>query len=360
MAQLLPRPFSTGHFPELDAVHALIKRGRPHLRSEVVCEVRLHGEHFPVHCLELGSTSPDVPAVGFFGGIHGVERIGTQVLLAFLQALSERLHWDESLHHLLDNVRLVFMPLVNPGGMRRHTRSNPAGVDLMRNAPVDADHDVSWLLGGQRLTRLLPWYRGRSGTPMQAEALAVCRVVEERLLRHAFSVTLDCHSGFGTKDRIWFPYARTRQPIACLPEIYALRTMFRSTHPYHSIYRIEPQSHQYTTHGDLWDYLYDRAQARGAAGSFIPLTLEMGSWLWVKKSPVQLFSVLGMFNPVAPHRHQRILRTHLTFFDFLVRAAASHLRWRPAEDMRQALQESALAYWYGPQYLDKDSHTVSR
>jgi hypothetical protein len=357
MAQLLHRPFSTGRFPELETLRTLIRRAGDKVRSEVVCEVALRGEQLPVYCVEMGSTSPDVPAVGFFGGIHGVERIGSQVLLAFMHGLIERLHWDESLHALLERLRLVFMPLVNPGGMQLRTRSNPAGVDLMRNAPVDGDHEVSWLLGGQRLTRLLPWYRGRRGAPMEPEARALCRVVEERLLPHRFSLSLDCHSGFGAKDRIWFPYARTRQPIDCLPEIYALRTIFRNTHPHHGIYTIEPQARQYTTHGDLWDYLYDRGRASGA-GTFIPLTLEMGSWLWVKKSPVQLFSMLGIFNPLVPHRHHRILRTHLTLFDFLLRAALSYRRWCPQAETRQALLESALAYWYGPQYLNKELHAV--
>lgn len=182
---------------------------------------------------------------------------------------------------------------------------------------------------------------------MEPEARAVCSVVEQRLTPHRFSLSLDCHSGFGARDRIWFPYARTRRPIDCLPEIYALRTMFRSTHPYHSIYVIEPQARQYTTHGDLWDYLYDTARAQSGR-LFIPLTLELGSWLWVKKNPAQLFSMLGMFNPIEPHRHQRILRQHLTFLDFLVRAGISHERWRPPEAARQGLFESAEAYWYGP------------
>lgn len=348
MSQLLARPFSAGDFPELDVLQALIQRAGSRVRSDIVCEVGVAGEKLPVHCVELGNCSPEVPAVGFFGGIHGVERIGTQVLLAFLHTLIERLDWDDTLGQLLENVRLVFMPLTNPGGMRLRTRANPAGVDLMRNAPVDADHDVSFLLGGQRWSNALPWYRGREGEPMQPEAQAVCQVVEQRLLPHAFSLSLDCHSGFGAKDRIWFPYARTRQPIHCLPDIYALRGMFRSTHPYHSMYVIEPQARQYTTHGDLWDYLYDHARAT-SPHTFIPLTLEMGSWLWVKKRPAQLFSVLGMFNPVAPHRHQRILRQHLVFLDFLMRAASSHQRWRPAEALRPALHEAALAYWYPPQ-----------
>jgi hypothetical protein len=288
-----------------------------------------------------------VPAIGFFGGVHGVERIGTQVLLAFLHALIERLGWDETFGHMLERLRLVFVPLVNPGGMLQQTRCNPNGVDLMRNAPTEAERGVPLLLGGQRLSPTLPWYRGKRGAPMEPEAQALCRVVEARLHPHPFSLTLDCHSGFGSTDRIWFPYARTRTPVEALPEIYALRSMFRSTHPYHNIYIIEPQSHQYTTHGDLWDYLCDRARAACEPHQvFIPLTLEMGSWMWVRKSPGQALKLLGMFNPLVPHRHQRALRRHLTFLEFLLRAAISHERWRPSVETRGQVMESALAYWY--------------
>lgn len=302
------------------------------------------GERLPVYAIELGSTAPDAPAVGFFGGVHGVERIGTQVVLAYLHTLVERLRWDESLADLLARVRLVFVPLINPGGMLRRTRANPAGVDLMRNAPVDAEGPVPWLLGGQRFSAVLPWYRGAPGAPMQPEAQAVCRIVEERLASQPFCLTLDCHSGFGTSNHVWFPYARSRRPIDLLPEVYALRTMFRSTHPHHSIYVIEPQSRRYTTHGDLWDHLYDRART-ARAGLFLPLTLEMGSWLWVRKNPLQLFGRLGLFNPIEPHRMRRILRQHLVLFDFLVRAAASHRRWRPRAEERAGLHDSAVAYW---------------
>ncbi|MGH8515966.1 MAG: M14 family zinc carboxypeptidase [Panacagrimonas sp.] len=359
MTSLL-HPFSPSKFQEMDAIEALIARAGSRLRHDVVCEVSAGGSQLPVHCLELGSTASDVPAIGFFGGVHGVERIGTQVLLAFLHALIERLNWDETFGHMLERLRLVFVPLVNPGGMLLQTRCNPNGVDLMRNAPIEGDRDVSKLLGGQRLSPRLPWYRGKRGAPMEPEAQALCRVVEERLHPHPFSLTLDCHSGFGSTDRIWFPYARTRTPIEALPEIYALRTLFRSTHPYHNIYIIEPQSRQYTTHGDLWDHLCDRARAGSAPHQvFIPLTLEMGSWMWVRKSPGQALKLLGMFNPLVPHRHQRALRRHLTFLEFLLRAAISHERWRPSVETRPQVLESALAYWYRTPTIDPATNQPS-
>ena len=80
--------------------------------------------------------------------------------------------------------------------------------------------------------------------------------------------------------------------------------------------------------------------------TFLPLTLELGSWLWIKKNPRQLFSRNGIFNPLINHRQQRVLRRHLSLLDFLARAACSHARWTPAPDQRAQRRADALAAWY--------------
>lgn len=330
--------------PELTALKRLIDGAPPALEVRLACEVESAGERLPVHVLALGNPDPRVPAVGFFGGVHGLERIGTQVLLSFLDSLLARLTWDDTLHRQLENVRLVFMPLVNPGGMRQGTRCNPRGVDLMRNAPVEAASHAPFMLGGQRFSARLPWYRGVANGAMEAESEALCRVVREELLSREFAVALDCHSGFGLRDRIWFPYAHTPVPIRHLPEIHALKALFDQTYPNHD-YLFEPQSRQYLTHGDLWDHLYQNALGLGR-GVFLPLTLEMGSWRWVKKSPMQLFSRMGIFNPLPQHRLQRVLRSHLVWLEFLSRVGCAWQDWLPAGLERSRHQEAALTHWY--------------
>jgi hypothetical protein len=330
--------------PELLELERLIEEGAADLEVRTVCEVSTHGERLPVYALALGNPSAQVPAVGFFGGVHGLERIGTQVLLVYLRSLLARLRWDNVLHQQLATVRLVFMPLVNPGGMAQSTRCNPQGVDLMRNAPVDALDKVPFLLGGQRHSPRLPWYRGALGAPMEAENQAVCRIVQDELLTRRFSLALDCHSGFGLRDRIWFPHAHTMTPIRHLADINALEALFSQTYPNHN-YLFEPQSRQYLTHGDLWDYLYLKATEDGQR-VFLPFTLEMGSWLWVKKNPRQLFTRLGLFNPKPAHRLQRVLRSHLVWLDFLARAACGHERWLPSGAARTHHQQLAFARWY--------------
>lgn len=329
---------------ELLELECLLDKAGGSLETRVMCKVDVGARSLPVYAISLGNPAPDVPAVGFFGGVHGLERIGAAVVLSFLRSVVMRLRWDTTLQQQLERLRMVFMPVVNPGGLWRGTRANPQGVDLMRNAPVEADERVPFLLGGQRLSARLPWYRGPRRAPMQAESQALCQVVEEELLSHRFSIAVDCHSGFGLNDRIWFPYAHTRTPIAHLAEMHALCEILDQTHRHHP-YVFEPQSHQYLAHGDLWDHLYQRA-CSDPARVHLPLTLEMGSWLWVKKNPRQLLSLQGLFNPLLAHREARVLRRQVEWLDFVGRAACGHRGWQPTGSERERHRQMALQRWY--------------
>jgi hypothetical protein len=345
MAPLCSLAVEPPELPELSALERIIELGAKHMDTRVVREVALpSGGSYPIHAIMIGNPDPRVPAVGYFGGVHGLERIGAEVVIAYLQSLVMRLQWDSTLHRQLETVRLVFMPIVNPGGMWLGTRANPRGVDLMRNAPVDALEAVPFLVGGQRLSARLPWYRGAASDGMEMENEAVCEVVRAEMLNRPFSVAVDCHSGFGTRDRIWFPYAHTRAPIGHLAEVHALKNIFAQSHHHHR-YTFEPQSLQYLAHGDLWDHLYQTSCAQNR-GVFLPLTLEMGSWLWVKKNPRQLFSRHGIFNPLIEHRQQRVLRQHQQFLDFLSRAACGYPLWMPDGELREQHHAQALQEWY--------------
>lgn len=330
--------------PEMEELLRILDAAGTRIEARVACEVEDRDGRWPVVVATLGNPSPEVPAVGFFGGVHGLERVGTQVVLSFLGSVVSRLHWDEALHEQLRSMRMVFMPLVNPAGMRHRTRSNANGVDLMRNAPVESAERVAFLVGGQRVSARLPWYRGAAAGPMEAESQALCDVVRAEMLGRPFSVAIDCHSGFGMRDRIWFPHARTRAPFAHLPEVHALMALFDALYPRHA-YVFEPQSRQYLTHGDLWDYLAAESEAR--PGIFLPLTLEMGSWRWIRKSPRQALTRLGIFNPIPADRLERVRRNHLLWLGFLCRAANDSALWLPAGAERERHRREALAAWFG-------------
>lgn len=146
-------------------------------------------------------------------------------------------------------------------------------------------------------------------------------------LRRRLAIALDLHSGFGFVDRLWYPYARTREPVPDLAAIEALARLLDRSLPNH-VYRVEQTAQVYTIRGDLWDHLYDRRHALGG-GTLLSLTLETGSWTWVRKNSLQGLSSRGRFNPIKPHRHRRTLRRHLPLIELLFHAAASHQAWMP-------------------------------
>lgn len=331
-------------FPELEQIEAILRaRDTAILQSRVLCRVPYNDDLLPVYALTLGNRAPDAPCVTYVAGIHGLERIGTQVVIAFLEGLLERLKWDRVLVEILQQVRIHFIPIVNPVGMLNKTRANGQGVDLMRNAPVDSVEKTILLAGGHRISPALPWYRGKADSVMQPEARALCDFIAQEVLPAPFSLVLDCHSGFGFRNQIWFPYARSRrEPVKHLKEICYLRNLFMQTYP-HQDYLFEPQSQHYLVHGDLWDFLYLKSLEQNNV--FLPFTLEMGSWRWIRKNPLQLRQLLGLYHPIKPHRLNRVLRSHLILMEFLLHATLSYQNWINQSDAEK-LEQQALALWY--------------
>jgi len=298
----------------------------------------------PLYSLRLGSRAANAPTLLLTGGMHGIERIGSQVLIAWLHTLLERLSWDMQLQQQLAQIQLVLMPILNPVGMYLNQRSNGNGVDLNRNAPIDAEGRVPFLGGGHRLGPLLPWYRGRKRGEMEEENLALERVLQRYIFNRPFATVVDLHSGLGMQDRLWFPHAYRKKPIANIAQYVALKMLWERTYPNHT-YLIEPQSIHYLSHGDLWDYFYYQSRAQNQA-HFLPLTLEMGSWLWVKKSPRQLLNFAGLFNPQTQHRHTRVLRRHLVLLDFMLAATLNHQHWLPDKKQTGILTQTANSLWF--------------
>ncbi len=338
-------------FPELQQLFAVVDALDHWARTTVRGHVDVDGQLVPLLDVTLGSSEPSAPTLALVGGVHGLERIGAQVVLAELESLAARLVWDRTLQRELQHVRVATFPIVNPWGMLHATRSNARGVDLMRNAPpVDEQLRATPLLGGQRLSPHLPWFAGSSRPgKMEPEAQALVAFVHEHVFPASCAVTLDAHSGFGLRDRLWFPYAYTRAPFEGLPETSALADLLDASLSHH-VYRVEPQAQAYTIRGDLWDHLYAQRLARTdlPAAPFIPLTLEMGSWTWVRKNPRQLVTRRdGGFHPVAPHRIERTLRRHLPLIEFLRRAVSSAEAWVPRGEIeRERALTDGYRRWY--------------
>lgn len=300
----------------------------------------------PVVAYRCGSADPQAPALLVVGGVHGLERIGSELVLDAMESLAGRWGWDAGLASTLAKAEAVFVPAANPAGLLAKTRCNGNGVDLMRNAPVESAGAMAFA-GGQRASPRLPWFRGRKGEPMEPEAKALVDLALGLAAREGGLILLDCHSGYGMGDSLWFPYAHGPKPFEHSAWMAKLRGMLEAALPHHG-YRFEPQSRQYMAHGDLWDHAFLKALEAGAApGSFLPLTLEMGSWAWVRKNPIQLLRGDGLFHPVKPHRAARVLRRHASLVGFLLSAAASRGAWAamgPAEE--RDMMRRACDWWW--------------
>lgn len=309
------------------------------LSSQVVIQ---NIPHYSKPLCRIHFGNPNGPTLFICGGIHGLERIGAQLAYSLLESFYERLSWDKVLNHLLTEIQVVFLPVANPYGYFETTRSNYNGVDLMRNAPIEAIDKTPWLLGGHKHGPHLPWFRGHQ---LELETKFILDSLKEIFNKSSTVISLDMHSGFGFQDQLWFPFAYTKKEFPQLKEMYSLFRLFEKSFPHH-IYKIEPQSKNYLTHGDLWDYAFLNLKTENQI--FIPLTLEMGSWIWVKKNPLQLFSKTGLFNPIKNHRIQRTLRRHRPLFDFLLHGLASKETWTNHSELNSSLiSEKARKLYYG-------------
>lgn len=303
---------------------------------------------FPLVSFRFGTRDESVPRLVIVGGVHGLEKVGTHVVTSYLQSLIRLLKWDRSIQSMLDQCQLHIYPLANPVGMYRRTRSNGNGVDIMRNAPIDARKTVVPLVGGHRLTSKIPWYRGPEGRDMEFETQVLCDFVAKKTFGAKVSIVLDVHSGFGLKDRVWFPFAFSESVFPDAHKILALKRLLDHSYPHH-VYTVEPQNIHYMAHGDVWDYMYFEHKRYNDEDDrvFIPLCLEMGSWHWIKKNPRQLFTALGIFNPILPHRLKRIQRRHILLFDFLLKAICSEDSWAQLSSGQKIhLQKKATQMWY--------------
>lgn len=341
----MARLFQSGSkLAEIEMIEKLKSQLKGMARFEILGESEDHNTKLPIYKIALGNPDPQAPVLGLVGGVHGLERIGAQVCLALLSSFSHLMLWDKNTQKLLEQMRIFFIPTVNPIGILKRQRANPNGIDIMRNAPVEAEGDIPFLLGGHRISPKLPWYRG-DRPDMEIETKVLVEAVQKEIATSKVAVTVDFHSGFGLQDQIWFPYAKTREPLPDLSQLHAFFTLMENTYPHH-FYKIETQA--YLTHGDVWDYLYDWQRLQKKTEQiYLPFCLEMGSWNWVKKNPLQILNLEGPFNPMKSHRQKRILRRHNTFFEFLLRAVSSSESWTQLSDEEKLKHENrGREIWY--------------
>lgn len=72
---------------------------------------------FPIHAFRFGTDDRSTPVLLVTGGVHGLERIGTDVAVAYLATLIARSSWDAVVGAALARCRILVVPLIDPVGM---------------------------------------------------------------------------------------------------------------------------------------------------------------------------------------------------------------------------------------------------
>jgi hypothetical protein len=289
------------------------------------------GFRFPIHAIEIGTEKAmNSNPVGLVAGVHGLETIGIRILLDFLEFILDKKNEGFLPEIKKGNLSIVALPILNPGGVALKSRSNPAGVDLMRNSGVEAEKPLPFF-GGHRLSSKLPYYRGLG---LEPESRALFRFVHKYFynVKNAIIPVMDLHSGFGTIDHVWWPFARSKNP--CFDtSIYEKMAYYLRTVKSHKNFKYGAQSETYTTHGDLWDRFYDHyvdhiiMKNSNWNSRFLPITLEVGTWSDLKQNPEKLFRKRGIFNPARENKTETIIGYRNFLRDFALLSQTKLNQW---------------------------------
>ena len=96
--------------PHLKNVNATIKQLEPFAEIREESTISYKNSQFAIQSITLGNRDPKAPCLILVAGIHGVEVIGIDVLVPFLNRLASMLRWDRAIHQQLEHLKLVILP----------------------------------------------------------------------------------------------------------------------------------------------------------------------------------------------------------------------------------------------------------
>ena len=84
-----------------------------------------------------------LPTILIIAGIHGNEVTGTNAIFRLFDLILKDKHRDPTWNNVLQNLRVIFLPLVNPNGYYNKTREETQIVDS-KPVKIDPNRDFNW------------------------------------------------------------------------------------------------------------------------------------------------------------------------------------------------------------------------
>lgn len=216
-----------------------------------------------LYALSLGLKKEDanamIPSVAYIGAHHAREHLSTEVPLLSAERILKEYESNARIKHILDNRRLIFIPMVNPDGVMYDIRggsyhswrknheegSGPYdGVDLNRN------YDQKWAQGGSSSYPSSDIYHG-PGPFSEPESIAVKEFVEANPDLRAM---ISFHS-FG--ELVLYPWSGSFETVggADLEVFKSWGASMAQTNGYTN----QQSSDLYISTGDTCDWAYESA-----------------------------------------------------------------------------------------------------
>ncbi|XP_030634505.1 carboxypeptidase D isoform X1 [Chanos chanos] len=152
------------------------------------------------------------PKIRFVAGIHGNTPVGTELLLEFALSLCINYGKSTAITRLINETRIVILPLINPDGREMAVEKNCVSTEGMANANKK-DLDTDFFGNASQ----------RSANP-QPETRAVMDLILEK--GYSLSVALD-----GGSLLVTYPYDKPVQPVENEATLKYLATVYASNHP---------------------------------------------------------------------------------------------------------------------------------
>ncbi|KAG2459522.1 CBPD Carboxypeptidase, partial [Polypterus senegalus] len=155
---------------------------------------------------------PAEPKIRFVGGIHGNAPVGTELLLEFAFFLCVNYGKNAAVTKLIDNTRIVIVPLINPDGREKaQEKQCTSNVGLVNAHGKDLDADF-FGNSSQRTTEIEP------------ETVTMKNLILQK--GYTLSVALDGGSVLAT-----YPYDKPVQPVGNEDTLKHLATVYANNHP---------------------------------------------------------------------------------------------------------------------------------